>query len=281
MARKIKLTDDEIKIILEKAITDGEKYLKKYRYGAKDMTIKNPNVHFAAQCSLSIAPIAWCKMMSLVMEYGTEVEWHGLTERVSENAYRIYDIISFPHKVTSVTVTSDQNEYNEWICNLDDDTFNHIGMHGHSHVNMGTTPSSVDNDYRENVVKDLTENVKEGFYVFGIWNKKNECTLEIYDVKNNIVYEDDDIAFWIESDGYETSVEDFVENTHKIVKEEVRTYTTAKTYPKSTPSETKKTSTSYGSDYSYGVYGSYGYDYDDDDDSELGEWLYGKNWGGR
>ncbi len=272
MARKIKLTDEEIKSILDKTIKDGEKYLRKYRYGEKDITIKKPNVHFDAQCSLSIAPVAWCKMMSLVMEYSTEVEWHGLAERVGDNAYRIYDILSFPHKVTGTTVTSDQNEYSEWINNLDDDTFNHLSMHGHSHVDMSTSPSLVDSQYRENATKDLTEESKEGFYIFGIWNKRNECSIEIYDVKNNVVYEDKDIAFWIESDGYGTPVEDFVEDTHNIVKEEIKSCVYSKNAKQEEPSSR------YESNYAYGAYSNY--DYDDGDD-DLSVWFHSKNWRGR
>ena len=49
-------------------------------------------------------------------------------------------------------------------------------MHGHSHVNMGTSPSATDTKLQEDHLAQLQDN---DFYIFLIVNKKREiwCTI--------------------------------------------------------------------------------------------------------
>ena len=44
---------------------------------------------------------------------------------------------------------------------------------GHSHVNMGTSPSSVDLNHQEEILRMLGDN---DFYIFMIWNKSFAST---------------------------------------------------------------------------------------------------------
>lgn len=148
------------------------------------------------KASIVFTEKAWCKMQILIQAYETEVQWHGCVRRTDESSFEIYDIIVPPHEVASATVTSDYDKYTAWINALDDETFNALHFHGHSHVNMACTPSATDMQYRNDVVTQLpipNNNEEDSFYIFLIFNKKGARTGEIYDIKYNALYETNDI----------------------------------------------------------------------------------------
>lgn len=136
---------------------------------------------------------AWLKMQSLVREFDCEVSWNGLVHRVEdeENAYQVTDIVVPPQEVTGTTVTTDQEEFQNWLYEFDDDTFNALKLQGHSHVNMGVTPSGVDTTLYEGILEQLNDDM---FYVFVIWNKKNDRTIKIYDMSKNVLFETADVT---------------------------------------------------------------------------------------
>ncbi len=184
---------------------------------------------------LYFTPSAWLKMTLLTSEYTTEVQWHGLVRRMSETSFEIYDIIVPPHVVTGTTVTSDPKEYSEWINALDDDSFNALRFHGHSHVYMEVNPSGVDNEYRRNLVTQLPQptNSNDVFYIFMIINKKHNWSAEIYDLTNNALYStvDKNIEIDVIFDD-DTSIYDFIEQAKKnAIEKKYTTSTTAKTTP--------------------------------------------------
>lgn len=140
---------------------------------------------------------AWIKLTEIMKTFEKEVGWHGLVKRNPENdkEFIIYDIIVYPQTVTSVTVNTDQKAYEQWLFDDDkDDVFNDIRMHGHSHVKMGVTPSGTDIAHQSGILSTLNNNT---FYVFQIWNKSLTSWSKIYDLKNNIMYEDTDIQIKI------------------------------------------------------------------------------------
>ena len=199
---------------------------------------------------LYFTPEAWCKMIALVWEFSTEVQWHGLVRRISECEFEIYDIIVPPHSVTAATVTSDQEKYTAWLNGLDDDTFKSLKFHGHSHVRMAVTPSVTDTDYRKNVLVQLpkpTENEDE-FYIFLIINKDLAWSAEIYDLKYNALYssKDKEIAMttWFDDGG---DVDSFVAHAKKV----------AVATPVTTPTTNAKNG--YAGYSGYGGYNGYGY----------------------
>lgn len=139
---------------------------------------------------LYFSPTAWVKMSALVADFYTEVQWHGLVHRISENEFEVYDILVPPHTVSATTVISDQEEYTNWLNDLDDETFNAMRFHGHSHVNMGVTPSGVDTGYRSDLITQLPRPSEDEdvFYIFLILNKSHSWSAEIYDISNNALY---------------------------------------------------------------------------------------------
>lgn len=165
---------------------------------------------------LYFTPIAWIKMTALVSRFETEVQWHGEVRRISENEFEIYDVLVPPHEVSGATVTSEYKPYIKWMDGLDDDTFNAVRFHGHSHVNMTVSPSPVDNKYRLDLVTQLPKPTGDDdvFYIFLIINKKHEWSAEIYDLTNNALYGTDDI--YMECYLEDTDVDSFIAEAKKV-----------------------------------------------------------------
>lgn len=165
---------------------------------------------------LRFTPVAWIKMTALVSRFETEVQWHGMVRRVSENEFEIYDILVPPHEVSGATVTSEYKPYIEWMDGLSDEIFNAVRFHGHSHVNMTVSPSSVDNKYRLDLVTQLPKPAGDNdvFYIFLIINKKHEWSAEIYDLTNNALYNTDDI--YMECNVGNDDIDSFIATAKKV-----------------------------------------------------------------
>lgn len=137
----------------------------------------------------------YVKMLELVKQSTVECSWHGLVKKSKKKGvYLIYDIIVFPQVNTATTTSTDEKEFAEWQMNLISDPsfpIEDLRMHGHSHVNMNVFSSSVDDKYQ----KDLLTKVEDGdYYIFIIMNKKMDiCTL-LYDMDQNILFENNDIT---------------------------------------------------------------------------------------
>lgn len=242
MSRKIKLDEEEIKLL----IGNFESLLRtssfqegkvNYQFNFKD-TNEKANLFFTCE--------AWFKIQSLVRDFSGEVQWSGVVEHVDQYSWLVTDILVFPHEVTSATVTSDQAKYEEWINSLDDDTFNHLRFHGHSHVNFSVSPSSLDMQVRQNVVGQISPHDDEAYYIFIIINKKNEVSGEIYDVKNNMLFGTSDINLQVLINNNLT-LDAFLSNAHSIAVEP----------PKPTPVASNKKDKKHKSNYN----DSYGYSY--------------------
>lgn len=228
MSRPIKLNDemtkqivaDFIKEILSAPMYDGKISYNRSIFGEQE------------KARVLFSEIAWLKMKTLVKEMDKEVGWHGVARRGENNDYYIDDIIVYPQEVTGATVTPDQKEYEMWLMEQPDEIFNNIRMQGHSHVNMGVTPSGVDTTFYEKILSQLDDTM---FYIFMIWNKKDDKTIRIYDMEKNIMFDTKDVDVEILDDG--TGIEKFMKDAKGLVKE--KTY--AKTF-----------NASYG--YKYGGY---------------------------
>lgn len=196
------------------------------------------------ECTLYFTEVAYLKMTALVREFDSEIAWHGIAKRCEgeEDAYVVSDILVYPQEVAGATVTTDQQKYQTWLYNHDDEVFNNIRMQGHSHVNMGTSPSSVDLSLYERILDQLDDTM---FYIFLIWNKKGDKTIKIYDMAKNILFETADITVKV-LDG-EIGMEKFLKEAKEMAQEKKHT----------TPTVVKGTSSSY-SGYYGGYYGSYG-----------------------
>lgn len=233
MAKKIFATPEEVDKFLQDAqalLIQESASLRKRKFQTDDereftLRFKMDEIKDDRKAEVLFTPIAWIKMYALVMKYTSEVEWHGLVERTSDTSWLVKDILIFPHKVTGSTVISDQQEYETWLNGLDDDTFNALRFHGHSHVNMGVTPSSVDMGYRKNVLNNFGTPVEgtDFFYIFLITNKRGELSGQIYDLKNNVLYTNDsthnEITIDVCYDDGNAYLSEFLAEARNVVKE--------------------------------------------------------------
>ena len=130
---------------------------------------------------------AYVKMRHLVDKTSTEIGWFGTVTKAPnlEETYVIDDILVYPQTVTGATCEQDEDRMFEFELSLTTDQVNRKRFQGHSHVNMGVTPSGVD----ENFYTDLLTQVNDYFIIL-VTNKRNEYHVRFYDKANNLMYKD-------------------------------------------------------------------------------------------
>lgn len=130
---------------------------------------------------------AYVKMRTLVDKTTTELGWYGFVSKLPglDNVYVIEDIIVYPQTVTGATCEQDEDRLFEFEMSLTTEQVRARRFQGHSHVNMGVTPSGVD----EAFYQDLLSQVRD-FYIILVTNKRGENHLRFYDMENNIMYTD-------------------------------------------------------------------------------------------
>lgn len=203
--------------------------------------------------TIYITPNAYIKMRMLVDKSDKEIGWYGIVNEMPglQATYIIEDIVVYPQRVTGVTVEQDEDRMFEFEMSLTTEQVNHKRFHGHSHVNMGTSPSGVDESFYQDLLSQVTD-----YFIITITNKRNEYTTRFYDVANNILYTDvpiqlmqDDGSLYL--DWYETNKEQVKEHTYTTTQVTKPTFTTNKSKTK-TPTKTKQKQTSifdYEDDY--------------------------------
>lgn len=262
MSKLIKMTHDTVEEVCKefrKALLTG-----KFPDGKINFTKTLGSTNRKA--TVFFSELAWIKMQTLIREFDKEVAWHGLASRgkdENKDEYYITDILVYPQKVTGDTVNTDQVKYQTWLYEYDDEEFNSIRMQGHSHVNMSTSPSSVDVTLYEEILDQLHEDM---FYIFMVWNKKKEKTIKIYDMAKNVLFETNDVKIEVLDD--DTGIEKFLKSAKEMVKEEPSTYSSGHSYNR------------YTAYTGYGTYGNYynGYPYSQkkDESSKKAEQNAGK-----
>lgn len=222
MPKPIFLTKEYIDSVVEefrKSVTDAKMsdgnitFTKKFNYTGDDN----------AKACVTFTPKAYVKMLTLLKHFDSEVAWHGTVRREGEDTFVITDVIVYPQIVTDSTVNTDQEEYQKWMMTLDDDSYNAMRMQGHSHVNMGTSPSGVDTNHQQQILAQLKN---DDYYIFMIWNKHLDHTIKIYDYANNIMYEDKDVVVNIANDEFNT--DSFIAESDHVVTR--KTYTAGAAY---------------------------------------------------
>ena len=238
MAKMIKLfnTEEEIMKIISEKREEFEKILSEFQNelsgSKKTMGNKikktvslefNPNKKIDKKAIVNISQKAFIKMISLVCTNQEEIAWNGTAFRSEEkeNVFHIEDIFVYPQEVTGITVDRDRKKYYEWLISLDDNVFNNLRVQGHSHVNMGVSPSATDIEHQVEVLDQLDETM---FYIFIIMNKDSEINFRIFDVKNNILYDNEDISYKVDG----VDLEKFLIDAKKIVDHPKPKYTTKK-----------------------------------------------------
>ena len=156
---------------------------------------------------------AYHEMCALIDHFSTEVAWHGLVNRIDKTHFQITKILIYPQKVTGATVNTDQEKYTNWLYELDDESFNTLRFQGHSHVNMGTTPSGVDMQNQWDLIGNLSDT---DYYIFMIWNKRREYNVRVVDMAENVIYSGTDVKVTIgelDTKGFLEEADSFVEKS--------------------------------------------------------------------
>lgn len=228
MSKIIQLTQD----MMDQCRAEFAKSLEKAAQDFEDMMtrnkIENGKINFSfgnyvksfetkdRKAELYFTENAWLKMDALIQGFSTEVAWHGVAFRdddETKDAYYITDIIVYPQKIASATVETDQEEYQNWLYSLTDEQFNNLRMQGHSHVNMGVTPSGVDINQQGQIIEQMHDDM---FYIFMIWNKSHQKTIKIYDLKKNVLFETEDVEVKIYDEVI--GLQKFVDNAKSLCK---------------------------------------------------------------
>ena len=184
--RRISLTPEQREAALNDFMTQLQ--AAKTTSSKIGFSVTMPAITDVEKAIIRFKPSAYNKMRNLININDKEVGWHGTISRTA-NVFTIEDILLFPQEVTGAAVIPDATEYTTWLNEIPDDTFNKMRFHGHSHVNMGVTPSGTDTTFQENITQNL-----EDFYVFIITNKAGAIWASIVDVVNNLIYETADIT---------------------------------------------------------------------------------------
>lgn len=150
------------------------------------------------------------KMDILIKRAEGEIGWNGTVVR-NGNVFTITDIYVYPQKVGAATVTCDEKETGDWLNTLPDEVFNNLRFQAHSHVNMGVSPSGTDTIMFNKYLETLDD---DDFYIFMIFNKRNEFYIEMYDKTQNIIFYKKDVEIYVEG------VEEFWEEASKQIKKE-------------------------------------------------------------
>ena len=223
MSRPIKFTEQMAKEVLaefvekmKERMLDGDiEYKTTYTWTEKH----NAYVVFK--------PLAFAKMMTIIHDFSTEVAWHGVVSRDPEDdeTFYIEDILVYPQVVDSADVDSDGSVYREWLLKLGS-KLNSVRMQGHSHVTMTASPSGRDTSNWKELLSQVGD---ADFYIMMIANKKFEFYVRVYDLKNNIQYENKDVDVSVDLFGdpdlesYVCSMMHIAENK-EITSEEMTTF---------------------------------------------------------
>lgn len=174
------------------------------------------------KAELHFSEKAWIKMHALIREFDSEIAWHGVAYRGVEDKddYYITDILCYPQEVSAAKVDTDQVAYQNWMFDLPNEEFNNLKMQGHSHVNMGVTPSSTDEDNQKDILDSIADD--SSFYIFMVWNKRDERNIKIYDIGKNVLFEPADITVFVDDETI--GLDDFISSAKEMVKKKTYTY---------------------------------------------------------
>lgn len=229
-----------------------------------------------------VRPLAYLKVVRLIMDFTTEVGWHGLCHRddADPTTYIIEDVMVYPQKVTGTTIKTDEARMTAWLDQFPDEQFKQIRFHGHSHVNMGVFSSGTDDDLQQDLVGMMTK--PDDFYIFFIMNKSLNLFIRIYDNKFGVMFETGDVDVAI-TDGVNDIIK-FLRESKEQVKAVTYSYGKGATTGTSAPvSQANKSASVIGQKpiTQSAPAGSLpaklagDYDYDDYDDDPLGYWRNG------
>lgn len=159
--------------------------------------------------------VSYYEQSALIRNFDTEVAWQGTVEKIrnmGEIEYHIKKIYVYPQNVSDVTAMSDRKEYQEWIFDMPDEEFNKLHLQAHSHVNMSVSPSVTDSNTYRKISSQLE---KDMFYIFMIWNKRQQYYIRIVDNEEKRTFNNENIQLVV---GENSELGEFIEDAKRKVK---------------------------------------------------------------
>lgn len=128
------------------------------------------------------------KIAYVVDSVSTEVGWFGLVQRQSKDEFLIVDIAVPEQKVASTTCEISAKGKDYAIDTLYEDNPDaegaYIGYWGHSHVNMGVTPSEQDVE----TAMEWYDPSSRFVFIASIHNKKGDTRVDVYDFEDEVAF---------------------------------------------------------------------------------------------
>jgi len=198
----------------------------------------------------------------LVRQAKAEVGWWGLVDVTDDGDYLITEIFVPKQEVTGVTTDIEAEAMTELALELMDRNLDpgKLYYYGHSHVNMGVSPSMQDEENTDQYLADCPIFIRE------IRNKKGDVKVDVFDTNAGVVYQCVDV--FAEHDLIPIETQRWVDALLKANVTEIRfTNPVIKNTP---PSGKKPDLQLFNNDWSYGGYGDLKHITDEtwDDDSD-------------
>ena len=146
---------------------------------------------------VNITQEAFDKMMMLVSSCSFEIGWFAVVDHI-ENELVVSDVIIIPkQEVSGVTVNISAEDvgdmFSEMMKLYGKDTatqmLNKIRLYGHSHVNMGVSPSGTDTNQMLEYAKDFDPG-DNPYFIMIILNKRKEVHISLLDMALGIKHID-------------------------------------------------------------------------------------------
>lgn len=241
--KPIKYTEAVIKA---KAQAAYDAMVKQLTLGAVACHGKDKGTPVEQKVRVSISEKVYCASQALVDRCDKEIAWYCTARKIDDLLYMVDDIVGVPpQEVSGTTVDCPDDEFMQWLLSVDGDTVNQMRCHCHSHVNMSVFSSGTDDDFQKDMVGQTQD-----FYIFLIFNKKGEIYCRVYDIANDVMYEDEDIELYL-GDAYT-----WIDWADAMIEANV----TTKQYK---PATQNTHAGGYTRGGSFGYWGAYpGYDYD-------------------
>lgn len=136
---------------------------------------------------INLTKKALIQLFNLIPAKKIEIMLLGyVTHEETSQKYTIDEFVIPPQTDnTGAFVTTHDTEYPKWLYTLSREERLRLKCHLHTHPGMSVSPSSVD----DNMIKDKVENIDD-FYIRVIINQKFETKVDLFDIKNKLLYED-------------------------------------------------------------------------------------------
>ena len=160
--------------------------------------------------SVIISDVALLKMFVYTSTVTDEVGWLGTVDVIGKNEYMITDTYMIGqqvHATTTEILPEGLSELGEELLAQPDgmEIWNKMQMWGHSHVNMGISPSGQDD-------KQMKEFESNGypFFIRLICNKRGEMKLDFYNYETGMEYHDIPWQREVKEDAYQKRIDELL-----------------------------------------------------------------------